>query len=255
MAYKDVVREMFAKHKGKPPKEIMRMASAEWNRQKAGKGSKKAKAGSLFGDVGGLADSILGFGLEDPEGGKMKRRAPRAKKEKAGSLFGHIGGIADNLLGFGLDDPEGGKMKKRRAPRAKKEKAGSLFGHIGGIADNLLGFGIDEPQGGKMRKRRVRGGNVMDNEGMQGGGIFDNLGLGLASMFGAGMNKKMPQPNMPARNPPRKAYGGDQQLVLGKQARQSGAIAERGGGVSAGGVSGGSFLDGLGASLPFLALL
>jgi len=214
MAYKDVVREMFAKHKGKPPKEIMRMASAEWNRQKGGKGS-KSKAGSLFGDVGGLADSILGFGLDDPEGGKMKRRGTRAKKAKGGSLFGHIGGIADNLLGFGLDDPEGGKM----------------------------------------RKRRVRGGNVMDNEGMQGGGIFDNLGLGLASMFGAGMGGKMPRPNMPARNPPRKAYGGDQQLVLGRQARQSGAIAERGRGISAGGVSGGSFLDGLGASLPFLALL
>ena len=158
MAYKDVVREMFAKHKGKPPKEIMRMASAEWQKMKGGKSAKSAKSakgGGMFGDIGHGVDSVA------------------------------------SLFGLGLERPAYAGALRRKYP----------------------------------------------NEN--------------------------PTPNMPARNysSTRKAYGGNQELLLGKvgRGRESGAIVERGsgvsaGGVSAGGVSGGSFLDSL-KMLPLMAMI
>ena len=194
MAYKDVVREMFAKHKGKPPKEIMRMASAEWQKMKGGKSAKSAKGGGMFGDIGHGVDSVaslFGLGLEPKA--VARRGRPRGGGVSAGDV-----------------------------------SAGGLFGNIGSGVDSvasLFGLGLERPAyAGALRRK-------YPNEN--------------------------PTPNLPARNvSTRKAYGGNQKLLLGKvgRGRESGAIVERGSGVSAGGVSGGSFLDSL-KMLPLMAMI
>ena len=247
MAYKDVVREMFAKHKGKPPKEIMRMASAEWQKMKGGKSAKSAKGGGMFGDIGHGVDSVaslFGLGLEPKA--VARRGRPRgggvsAGDVSAGGLFGSIGSGVDgvaSLFDLGLDKPK---------------KAGALTHSTRG-------------------RGRPRGGGVSAGD-VSAGGLFGNIGSGVdsvASLFGLGLERpayagalrrkypnENPTPNLPARNvSTRKAYGGNQKLLLGKvgRGRESGAIVERGSGVSAGGVSGGSFLDSL-KMLPLMAMI
>jgi hypothetical protein len=238
MAYKDVVREMFAKHKGKPPKEIMRMASAEWQKMKSGKSSKSVKGAGMFGDIGHGVDSVaslFGLGLEKPKRGRPRAGAVAVRNPtRAGGLFGDIGTGVDSissLFGLGLEKPKAGALThstRRGRPRAGGVSAGGLFGDIGHGVDSvasLFGLGLEKPKAGVLRRK-------YPNEN--------------------------PTPNMPARNysSTRKAYGGNQEALLGKvgRGRESGAIVERGSGVSAGGVSGGSFLDSL-KMLPLMAMI
>jgi len=246
MAYKDVVREMFAKHKGKPPKEIMRMASAEWQKMKGGKSSKSVKGAGMFGDIGHGVDSVaslFGLGLEKPKRGRPRAGAVAVKNPtragritSAGGLFGDIGSGVDSissLFGLGLEKPKGGALthstRARGRSRAGSVSAGGLFGDIGHGVDSvasLFGLGLEKPEKAGALRRKYPNEN--------------------------------PTPNVPARNysSTRKAYGGNQEALLGKvgRGRESGAIVSRGAGVSAGGVSGGSFLDSL-KMLPLMAMI
>ena len=58
-SYKDIVRESFKKHSGKPSKEIMRLAAKEWAEHK--------KGGNLPNDVSDI----------DVSGGKLKKKYAR----------------------------------------------------------------------------------------------------------------------------------------------------------------------------------
>jgi hypothetical protein len=66
-SYQDVVKDMFRKHKGKASKDIMRMASAEWNKMK----------GSMSGRGLPADASLL------TNGGKLKERKKRVPNVSA----------------------------------------------------------------------------------------------------------------------------------------------------------------------------
>jgi len=98
MQYKDVVKAMFAKHSGKmAPKDIMKMAAAEYRKMK-GTGQMHSKrmprGGGVIGDLAspvvGIADSLgslFGLGLDEGKGMKKgRKRMPRGGYMSAGAL-------------------------------------------------------------------------------------------------------------------------------------------------------------------------
>jgi len=150
MQYKDVVREMFKKHPNKAPKDVMRMAAAQWKtiKNKGGALSHSIKktrgggvsGGSIIGDVGhgavDIADKLgdlFGLGLQH----KGKSRKGRKVRGAGVSGGGASGGSLLDLFGLGLDKP-------------KHTKGGSLL--------DLFGLGLDKPRGGY-----VSAGDMSDN--------------------------------------------------------------------------------------------
>jgi hypothetical protein len=178
MQYKDVVKAMFAKHSGKmAPKDIMKMAAAEYRKMK-GTGQMHSKrmsrGGGVISDVAnpivGMADSLgslFGLGLDEGKGMKKTRgkRMPRGGGV-IGDLASPVVNIADSLgslFGLGLDEGKG--MKKTRGKRMPRGGGviGDLANPVVGIADSLgslFGLGLDEGKGmmKKGRKRMSRGG-------------------------------------------------------------------------------------------------
>lgn len=143
MAYKDIVREMFKKHKGKmAAKEIMKLAAAEHRKRGGGVSagalthSKSVKGGGVIGKtlgtVSSLAD-VFGLGLE---------KKPKAKKSvKGGGVIGKtlgtVSSIAD-VFGLGLE-------KKKRGRKPKSAVSG------GGVGlDFLASLPHPPPRGGRF---------------------------------------------------------------------------------------------------------
>ena len=169
--YKDFVKMMFDKYRGQmPPKDIMKMAAAEYKKMKMGKpAGKQAKGAGIIGDVGapllGIADnvgSLFGLGLE------KKARKPRAKKAlKGAGVIGEVGapllGIADNLGSlFGL-----GVGMEKRIKRSKETGKGGYLS-----AGNL------EPQSPYVRiggMRDVPYDGSFDNPDVSGGSFLDDI--------------------------------------------------------------------------------
>ena len=118
MQYKDVVKAMFAKHKGQmPAKDIMKMAAAEYRKMNVGSGKKAGKKSAK----GGAYDADMGYDpayyrqamemadrLTSATGAGMRRK----RKPRGAGIFGDIGNTVDsvgNLLGFGLEKKKGKK--------------------------------------------------------------------------------------------------------------------------------------------------
>jgi hypothetical protein len=207
MQYKDVVREMFKKHPNKAPKDVMRMAAAQWKtiKNKGGALSHSIKktrgggvsGGSIIGDVGhgavDIADKLgdlFGLGLQH----KGKSRKGRKVRGAGVSGGGASGGSLLDLFGLGLDNPRGGGVS-----------GGSIIGDVGhgavDVADKLGDlFGLGLQHKGKSRKgRKVRGAGVSGG-GASGGSLLDLFGLGLdkpkhtkggslLDLFGLGLDK------------------------------------------------------------------
>jgi len=177
MQYKDVVKAMFAKHSGKmAPKDIMKMAAAEYRKMKGTGQMPRKRMSRGGGSSGGLLTtgdvmSSLGFGLDEEGKGMKKGRGKRMPR--GGGVIGDIAsplvGMADSLgslFGLGLDEGKG--MKKGRSKRMPR--GGGVIGDIAspvvGIADSLgslFGLGLDEGKGmkkgrGKRMPRGKRGG-------------------------------------------------------------------------------------------------
>jgi len=136
MQYKDVVREMFARHKGKPAKEVMRMAAAEWQAIKAGKKpakGRKTRGGAIdplaiasgvssalpvVGDlVSGISD--LFSGKPDPDKQLARDYALREYNRVNGTRYGVEGTHWNVPYGAGL----------RRKARGGAVSAGDLNGY------------------------------------------------------------------------------------------------------------------------------
>jgi hypothetical protein len=209
MAYKDVVREMFAKHKGKAPKEIMRLAAREWTKIKGGKRVKGAgvSAGNvspdddmsgsgLFGDLGHGIDSVaslIGLGLKKPKKGrKMRGGDVSADDVSAGDLMDYF-----TTQGFGLKKPK--KAMKKRGGDVSAAGLMDFFNRHGGdvsaddaAAGNLAdffttqGFGLKKPK----KAMKKRGGGVSAGD-ITGSGLFGGIGQGIdsiAHLIGLGLD-------------------------------------------------------------------
>ena len=239
MTYKDVVREMFANNKGVPASHVMKMAAAEWNRQKAGgqsaSKSKSRKGGNMISDMNAMLAPLRG-----------------------GNMFMPAANGSAVYSGGGID--------------SDNEEGAGLFGDLGHGVDSLTGlFGL----GLKKPSRRLKYGAGVSAGDLDGAGLFGDLGHGVDSiseLFGLGLTKpqkatgKLGMYNMPiGSSSSRPAYGGDQSKVFGNlrnRKNRSSAIEDSGAGVSAGNfgidsvpyASAGSLMDGL-KFLPFLSML
>lgn len=127
MEYREFLKMFFQKHKGKPAKDVMRMASVEWKKQKGGaspksKAGRKSKAGALNlfepiinemkhlsgkgigqnveGSHGGMytAGSLDGMGMT---AGKMRKSKKMSKKEQAGNFLDDVLGGVGSVLDVG----------------------------------------------------------------------------------------------------------------------------------------------------------
>ena len=149
MQYKDVVKAMFAKHSGKmAPKDIMKMAAAEYRKMKGTGQMPRKRMSRGGGSSGGLLTtgdvmSSLGFGLDEEGKGMKKGRGKRMPR--GGGVIGDIAsplvGMADSLgslFGLGLDEGKG--MKKGRGKRMPRGKRG------GYMSAGALSAGDIEPQ-------------------------------------------------------------------------------------------------------------
>jgi hypothetical protein len=251
MQYKDVVREMFARHKGKPAKEIMRMAAAEWQAIKAGKPHKmagkmvshKAKGAGLFGDIGHGVDSIaslFGMGLE-------KQKARKGRKARGGAIdpLALVSGVSSALpvvgdLVSGISDLFSSKPDPDK--QLSRDYALREYNRLNGTRYGVEGTHWNVPYGAGLR-RKARGGAVSagDLNGyrtvggyVSGGGVGNvakvgKLASGLRGMGGSGGYR-----------------------TLGSMNR-GGSVS--GGAASGGAVSAGSLGDILSSALPFMALL
>jgi len=218
MQYKDVVREMFAKHKGKPAKDVMRMAAAEWQAIKAGKKptkGRKARGGAIdplsiassvssalpvVGDlVSGISD--LFSGKPDPDKQLSRDYALREYNRVNGTRYGVEGTHWNVPYGAGL----------RRKARGGAVSAGDLNGYrtLGGYVS-----------GGGASGGAVSAGNVAK---------VGKFASGLRGMGGSGGYR-----------------------TLGSMNR-GGSVS--GGAASGGAVSAGSLGDILSSALPFMSLL
>jgi len=215
--YKDVVREMFARHKGQPPKDIMRMASAEWQAIKAGK--KPAKAG------------------RKARGGAIDPLSIASSVSSALPVVGDlVSGISD--LFSGKPDPD----KQLQRDYALRE-----YNRLNGTRYGVEGTHWNVPYGAGLKKRGKRGGamsaGAMSAGAMSAGSLgniatIGKLASGLRGMGGSGGYRTLGSMNR----------GG---------AVSAGSLGGyvSGGGASGGAVSAGSLGDILSSALPFMSLI
>ena len=180
MAYKDIVREMFRKHKGKmAAKDIMKLAAAEHRKRGGGVSAgalshsvrkpKGVKGGGIIGKtlgtVSGLAD-VFGLGMEKP-----KRKAKAVKGGGViGKTLGTVSSLAD-VFGLGLNEPEGGRfgMPNLISSHGLGLKRGKKSAKGGDLKSFLLGMGGEDAATGaglKRGRKSAKGGamlNVMSN--------------------------------------------------------------------------------------------
>ena len=205
MQYKDFVREMFAKHKGKmPAKQIMKLAAQEWASVRDGKKkmpkSKSVKGkgitaggitgGSILDDIG----DVLGFGLDKKKKMRKPRQQRKKRDEKGSGLFGDLSGVLNTISsvvdplvsiasGHGLQKNK--QMKKVKAAgitggamEQKPKKLNKIPKETNPLStfyqfDNLpaSNFAMSQPN-------PPRGGMIMlddDKKMVRGAGFFDNI--------------------------------------------------------------------------------
>ena len=166
MLYKDFVREMFDKHRGKmPAKDIMKLAAKEWpsvrdgKMSKIGKMSKKGKSRGGALSMPGLGDINSGIAVASAALPVVSGIA-----DALGSLFGShtevVPAVRKLQQGQGLK-----KMKKSRGGNV----GGELYSDFDGKRNMVESATVNTPNmGGKLKKSRSRGGNV--GGGYVGGG-------------------------------------------------------------------------------------
>jgi len=129
MEYREFVKMMFQKHKGKPAKDIMRMASVEWKKQKGGASpkGKKTKGAGIGMDMMAPFTAIANF---------EKRLAGKGIGQ---NVEGSHGGMytAGSLDGMGMT---AGKMRKSKK-MSKKEQAGNFLDDVLGGVGSVLDVG------------------------------------------------------------------------------------------------------------------
>jgi hypothetical protein len=184
MMYKDFVREMFAKHKGKmTAKEIMKLAAEQWpavrdggkmksapkKQMKRGGALSKANKG-IFSDIGNAISSV--GAVMDPIVSLASGRGMKAKKASKPRGRGVVGGgpvgggvsggsILGDILGFGLE-----KGKMNVIPKNPTKKLSTFYQFetlpTSNYAPSLAGGSL-----------MGRDGKAMDPA--HGAGLFDNI--------------------------------------------------------------------------------
>jgi len=158
MQYKDFVREMFDKHRGKmAAKDIMKMAAKEWpavRDGKMGKMSKMPKKGKARG--GALGDISAGLEVANAAMPVVSGIA-----DALGSLFGSHTEVVPAVRKL-----QGGGLKKMKKTRGSGMVAGSMGGNVGGSmgeSETIVVPNKGGNVGGKLKKTRgagMVGGNV-----------------------------------------------------------------------------------------------
>ena len=177
--YKDFVREMFAKHKGKmTAKEIMKLAAEQWpavrdggkmksapkKQMKRGGALSKADKG-IFSDIGNALQSV--GAVMDPIVSLASGRGMKAKKASKPRGRGVVGGgpvggsILGDILGFGLE-----KEKKNVIPKNPTKKLSTFYQFENLPTSNYA--------------PSLAGGSLMGRDGQamdpaHGAGLFDNI--------------------------------------------------------------------------------
>lgn len=220
MQYKDVVRDMFAKHKGQPAKDVMKMAAAEWQAIKAGKKpakGRKARGGAIdpmsiasgvsaaLPVVGDLVSGISDLFSSKPDPDKQLSRDYALRE------YNRINGTRYGVEGTHWNVPYGAGLRKGRKSRGGAVSAGNLNGYrtLGGYVS-----------GGGASGGAVSAGNISK---------VGKLASGLRGMGGSSGYR-----------------------TLGSMNR-GGSVS--GGAASGGAVSAGSLGDILSSALPFMSLL
>lgn len=215
MQYKDVVRDMFAKHKGKPAKEVMKMAAAEWQAIKGGKPHKMGKKMVSHKAKGGAFN-------------------PLAIASGVSSALPVVGSLVSGISDLFSSKPDPDKQLQRDYLLRE-------YNRIHGTRYGVEGTHWNVPYGAGLRKmgkgRKARGGAVSAGS-LSGGAVsagnvakVGHLASGLRGMGGSGHYKTLGSMNRP----------------------RGGSVS--GGGASGGAVSAGSLGDILSSALPFMSLL
>lgn len=149
MEYREFVKMMFQKHKGKPAKDIMKMASVEWKKQKGGASpkGKKSKGGvmsssSTISDGGSLGFAGPVRALADFENRlhDLKIAQGRGIGQSVNKTSGGYSGGMYTAGGMTAGGMTAGKMRKSKAI-AKKEKAGNFLDDLLGGVGQVLNVG------------------------------------------------------------------------------------------------------------------
>ena len=253
MQYKDVVREMFARHKGQPAKDVMRMAAAEWQAIKAGKKPAKAKGRKARGGaidpmsiasgvsaalpvVGDLVSGISDLFSSKPDPDKQLARDYALRE------YNRINGTRYGVEGTHWNVPYGAGLRKGR-----KTRGAGLFGDIGHGVDSiasLFGMGLDKPKGRKARGGAVSAGNL---NGYRTLGGYVSGGAASGGAVSAGNVAKVGKLASGLRG-----MGGSGGYRAPGSMNRGGSVS---GGASGGAVSAGSLGDILSSALPFMSLL
>lgn len=186
---------MFAKHKGKAPKDIMRMAAAEYNKMKGGKstskpkskGKSKAKGGAIgLGNIAQaipIATSLIG-GVKDLFGSKPD---PDKQTQRDYMLreYNRVNGTKFGVEGLHYNVPYGSGLKKRaRKMKGGQYSAGALSAgsieDLGKLATGFRGMGSTsmKPNLGGMTGGGSSGGAIMHSRRKMKGGSASGGGLG-----------------------------------------------------------------------------
>lgn len=189
MAYKDVVKEAFVKHKGKSSKEIMKLAAAEWASQKSGMSMKKSKSKAKGGAIGlgtiaqaiPVATSLIG-GIKDLFGSKPD---PDKQTQRDYMLreYNRVNGTKFGVQGLHYDVPYGSGLKKRKMMKGGQYSAGALsIEDEGKLSSGLRGMGSTSSVrgiGSMNRGGKMMSGAAMSGGAASGGGIGDILSTAL----------------------------------------------------------------------------
>jgi len=201
MQYKDFVREMFDKHRGKmAAKDIMKLAAKEWpsvrdggKMSKMSKMSKMPKKGKARGGaLPGLGDISAGL-----EVANAAMPVVAGVADALGSLFGkhtettierataQVPELSDAQKAAFLARLQGKGLKKMKKTRGGNV-GGSMGGNVGGSMDGSMGGNV----GGKLKKvRKSRGAGMV--AGSMGGNVGGSMGGNVGGSMGGSMPKKM----------------------------------------------------------------
>ena len=172
-SYQDVVKDMFRKHKGKVSKDIMRMASAEWNKMKGMSGR-------------GLPDdaSLL------TNGGKLKERKKRVPNVSA------LGPLSE-IPNFDSTGPSpygeyviNRQLKTLPASRIQVVKQLNFSGKVPKNAYKMSGGDMSSTDSKDLSKfMGIVGNDLLSNSvsggdlGVSAGSFWDDLSSGFSSVF------------------------------------------------------------------------
>lgn len=151
--YREIVKQTFAKHKGLPSKEIMKLAGAEYRKIKGSPKSKSkggkipvfnTQASGLFGDLGSTIDGVAGmFGL-----GLKPKKTRKSCKSKGGSVCGSddeckagsmtAGKLKNKVITVENFSNSNGSVQLPRKTGKQKIVAGNIFNDIMGGVGNVL---------------------------------------------------------------------------------------------------------------------